>query len=184
MLGVFSGGEGARRRSAARGDHHHRYARPPGEFRRHGHGDVTARLRRGPYFGAAIAAHHAAAAASCRRADGMITWYAAYTQPHAEAKALDHLQRQGYSIYLPRYRRWVRHPRKRALVSRPLFPRYLFAGLDRLTQRWRPIRSTAGVVGVVTSGDAPVPVAPDIIDALRPRESEGAVDMLSLAPQF
>jgi transcriptional antiterminator RfaH len=111
----------------------------------------------------------------------MITWYAAYTQPHAEAKALDHLQRQGYSIYLPRYRRWVRHARQRALVSRPLFPRYLFVGLDRLTQRWRPIRSTVGVLGLVSSGEEPVPVAPEIIDALQRREREGAFDELSPA---
>ena len=72
----------------------------------------------------------------------MITWYVAYTQPHGEAKALDHLRRQDYVLYLPRYRRFVRHARKRALVLRPLFPRYLFVGLDRRTQRWRPIRST------------------------------------------
>ncbi len=114
----------------------------------------------------------------------MITWYAAYTQPHAEAKALDHLQRQGYSIYLPRYRRWVRHARKRALVSRPLFPRYLFVGLDRLTQRWRPIRSTAGVLGLVSGGEEPVAVSPEIIDALRRREGEGAFDVLSPAQQL
>jgi len=111
----------------------------------------------------------------------MITWYAAYTQPHAETKALDHLERQGYSIYLPRYRRWVRHARRRALVSRPLFPRYLFVGLDRLTQRWRPIRSTVGVLGIVSSGEEPVPVAPEIIDALQRREGEGAFDVLSPA---
>ena len=114
----------------------------------------------------------------------MITWYAAYTQPHAEAKALDHLQRQGYSIYLPRYRRWVRHARKRALVSRPLFPRYLFVGLDRLTQRWRPIRSTAGVLGLVSGGEEPVAVSPEIIDALRRREGEGVFDVLSPAQQL
>ncbi len=109
----------------------------------------------------------------------MITWYAAYTQPNAEAKAVDQLQRQGYSVYLPRYRRWVRHARKRALVSRPLFPRYLFVGLDRLTQRWRPIRSTVGVVGLVTGGDEPVAVSPAIIETLRRREGDGAFDALS-----
>jgi transcriptional antiterminator RfaH len=114
----------------------------------------------------------------------MITWYAAYTQPHGEAKALDHLQRQGYAAYLPRYRRWVRHARQRALVSRPLFPRYVFVGLDRLTQRWRPIRSTVGVVALVTSGDAPVPVAPEIIGSLQQREGEGAFDVLSPAQRL
>jgi len=109
----------------------------------------------------------------------MITWYAAYTQPNGEGKAVEHLARQGYSVYLPRYRRTVRHARRRALVLRPLFPRYLFVGLDRLTQRWRPIRSTCGVVGLVASGDEPVPVASGIVDSLRRQESDGAFDLLS-----
>ena len=109
----------------------------------------------------------------------MITWYVAYTQPHGEAKALDHLHRQGYTLYLPRYRRFVRHARQRALVLRPLFPRYLFVGLDRLTQRWRPIRSTAGVVGLVANGDEPVPVAAEVIETLQRREQDGAFDLLS-----
>ncbi len=109
----------------------------------------------------------------------MITWYAAYTQPNAEAKAVDQLQRQGYGVYLPAYRRWIRHARKRVFVSRPLFPRYLFVGVDRLTQLWRPIRSTVGVVGLVTGGDDPIPVAPAIIETLRRREGEGAFDLLS-----
>jgi transcriptional antiterminator RfaH len=109
----------------------------------------------------------------------MITWYAAYTQLHGEAKAVDHLRRQGYALYLPRYRRFVRHARKRVLVLRPLFPRYLFVGIDRLTQRWRPIRSTVGVIGLVASGDEPVPVAPEVIETLRRREQDGAFDLLS-----
>jgi transcriptional antiterminator RfaH len=114
----------------------------------------------------------------------MITWYTAYTHPGAEAKAHEHLLRQGYATYLPRYRRWVRHARKRALVLRPLFPRYLFVGVDRLTQRWRPIRSTAGVVGLVTSAEEPVPVAREIIEALRRRQGEGAFDLLSAAQRL
>jgi transcriptional antiterminator RfaH len=114
----------------------------------------------------------------------MICWYAAYTQPHAETKAVEHLERQGYRIYLPRYRRFVRHARRRALVLRPLFPRYLFVGLDRLTQRWRPIRSTPGVVGLVISGDEPVAVATEIVETLRRRECDGAFDLLSPAQQL
>jgi transcriptional antiterminator RfaH len=109
----------------------------------------------------------------------MITWYVAYTQPNGEMRALEHLERQGYATYLPRYRRMVRHARRRALMLRPLFPRYLFVGLDRLTQRWRPIRSTCGVVGLVASGDEPVPVAAGILEGLRRQESDGAFDLLS-----
>jgi len=99
-------------------------------------------------------------------------------------KAAEHLARQGYAAYLPRYRRYVRHARTRALVLRPLFPRYVFVGLDRLAQRWRPIRSTVGVVGLVSSADGPVPVAAAIVDALRRQEREGVFDLLSPAARL
>ena len=88
----------------------------------------------------------------------MIRWYAVYTQPHAETKALEHLLRQGYSAYLPRYRTRVRHARRCQMVLRPLFPRYLFAGIDRAAMRWRPILSTIGVADVVRAGDEPSPI--------------------------
>ena len=58
----------------------------------------------------------------------MIRCTAVFTHPHAEAKALEHLLRQGYSAYLPRYRTQVSRARRRQTVTRPLFPRYLFCG--------------------------------------------------------
>lgn len=109
----------------------------------------------------------------------MITWYAAYTQPNAEAKAAEHLERQGYLAYLPRYRRYIRHARRQSLVLRPLFPRYLFVGIDRLVQRWRPVRSTVGMVGLVASAEEPLPIAAAVVDALRAQESDGVFDLLS-----
>jgi len=114
----------------------------------------------------------------------MISWYVAYTQPNGEAKAAEHLARQGYSVYLPRYRRLVRHARRRALVLRPVFPRYLFVGLDRMTQRWRPIRSTCGVAGMVTSGEEPVAVGAEIIAGLRNQEGAGAFDLVAPAQRL
>jgi transcriptional antiterminator RfaH len=114
----------------------------------------------------------------------VITWYAAYTQPHAEMKAVAHLARQGYITYLPRCRRWCRHARKRSLVLRPLFPRYLFVGLDPLRQGCRPIRSTVGVIGLVSSGDLPVVVASEIVESIRQREAEGAFDLSAPAQRL
>lgn len=108
----------------------------------------------------------------------MIAWYAVYTQPHAEAKAADNLSRQGYSAYLPRYRTWVSHARRRQTVLRPLFPRYLFAGLDRTAMPWRPILSTIGVMNVVRGGEEPTSVPPEVIAAIREREEVGAFDRL------
>ena len=106
----------------------------------------------------------------------MISWYAVHTQPHAEAKALDNLLRQGYRAYLPRGRTEVRHARRRQLVLRPLFPRYLFTGLDRATMPWRPILSTFGVSSVVRAGGEPAPVPAEIVAKLREREAAGDFD--------
>jgi transcriptional antiterminator RfaH len=108
----------------------------------------------------------------------VIRWYAVHTRPHAEPRALDHLLQQGYAAYLPRYRTWVTHARRRQAAVRPIFPRYLFAGLDRASMRWRPILSTVGVADVVRAGDEPTPVPPEIISAIREREQAGAFDRL------
>jgi transcriptional antiterminator RfaH len=109
----------------------------------------------------------------------MMSWYAVYTRPQAEAKALENLLRQGYAAYLPRYRTEIRHARRRQTVLRPVFPRYLFAGVDRAAARWRPILSTAGVTDVVRAGSEPMPVACEIVEALREQEEAGAFDCLA-----
>ncbi len=109
----------------------------------------------------------------------MTRWYAVYTQPHGEMKALEHLLRQGYSAYLPCYRTRVSHARRRQTVLRPLFPRYLFAGIDRASMRWRPILSTFGVADVVRGGDEPACVPSEIVATIRAREEAGDFDRLS-----
>ena len=109
----------------------------------------------------------------------MLSWYAVYTRPQAEMKALENLLRQGYDAYLPRYRTQVSHARRLQTVLRPLFPRYLFAGIDRGAMRWRPILSTVGVSDVVRRGDQPMPVAPEIVMALREQERAGVFERLA-----
>jgi transcriptional antiterminator RfaH len=90
----------------------------------------------------------------------VIQWHAVHTRPHAELEVLDHLLPQGYAAYLPRHRTWVSHARHREAVLRPLFPRYLFAGIDRTSMRWRSILSMV-VTDVVRTGDEPTPVPLD-----------------------
>ena len=111
----------------------------------------------------------------------MMEWYAVHTRPSSEAKAAENLRRQGYATYLPRHRRWVRHARRREIVLRPLFQRYLFVGIDRATTGWRPVLSTFGVASVVCGGDEPVPVPHGVIDTLREREREGSFDEVTPA---
>src|ERR1700758_4136284 len=89
-------------------------------------------------------------------------WYVAQSHVHAESKAAKHLSRQGFEVYLPRYRKQRRHARRIDVVAAPLFPRYLFVSIDLGVQRWQSIHSTIGVIRLVSNGDAPGMVSPEI----------------------
>lgn len=111
-------------------------------------------------------------------------WYVAHTQPHTEIKAVMHLSRQGFDVYLPRYLKRRRHARRTEIVPAPLFPRYLFVAIDQMTQRWRSIRSTIGVSYLVCHGEEPAWVPEGIISKLRDREDERGFVQLDLRPRF
>ena len=88
-----------------------------------------------------------------------MSWFVVRTQPHAEEKAVRHLGNQGFSTYLPRYRRRVRHARCVVNALRPLFPGYLFVFAWGITDQWRRIRACPGVVRIVCRSEAPVTVS-------------------------
>jgi transcriptional antiterminator RfaH len=111
-------------------------------------------------------------------------WYVVQTHPHAEARAAQHLNRQEFVTYLPRYLKKRRHARRVEEVTAPLFPRYLFVSIDLATQRWLSIRSTFGVTRLVCHGDRPAAVQDEIVEALRQREDENGLVKLDRRPQF
>ncbi len=110
-------------------------------------------------------------------------WYVVQSQPNAEARAVAHLGRQGFTTYLPRYLKRRRHARRVEIVPAPLFPRYFFVAIDMTVQRWRSIYSTVGVSRLVCAGDDPAPVAEEIVESLRARETDGLI-RLQQRPQF
>jgi transcriptional antiterminator RfaH len=99
-------------------------------------------------------------------------WFVVHTQPNAETRADEHLRRQGYVTFLPKLRKRRRHSRKTELVSRPLFPRYMFVHLDMAQQGWHAIRSTFGVASLVSGQDGPLPVQRGIVESLLTQQSE------------
>jgi transcriptional antiterminator RfaH len=111
-------------------------------------------------------------------------WYVVQTQPHAETKAMGHLIRQDFAVYLPRYLKRRRHARRVDMVAAPLFPRYLFVTVDVEMQRWRSIHSTTGVARLVCNGDDPAPVPPDVVAALQRREDTDGFVKLERRQQF
>jgi transcriptional antiterminator RfaH len=111
-------------------------------------------------------------------------WYVVQSQPNAENKAVAHLNRQGFETYLPRYLKRRRHARRVEVVPAPLFPRYLFVGIDLETQRWRSIFSTVGVSRLVCNGDTPTAVADRVIEAFRARHDAGGYVQLDRHPSL
>ena len=82
----------------------------------------------------------------------MKRWHVVYTQPRNEALAFEHLERQGFEVFLPRYLKRRSHARVVDMVPAPLFPRYLFTAFDDCETGWHVVRSTRGVVDLVRSG--------------------------------
>ncbi len=109
----------------------------------------------------------------------MKQWYAVYTQPRNEERAQEHLARQGFEVFLPRYLKRRSHARRVTVVPAPLFPRYLFVSFDASQQRWRAIRSTRGVIDLVSNGETPVPVPQSIIHEMEHRRGEDGFVVLA-----
>ncbi len=99
-------------------------------------------------------------------------WFVVRTHPNGEFKALAHIMRQGFDGYLPRYLKRRRHARKPDTVQTPLFPGYLFVGMDPERARWRALNSTVGVRELICHSGVPAPVPDDIIDDIRRHEDE------------
>jgi transcriptional antiterminator RfaH len=111
-------------------------------------------------------------------------WYAVHSQARAEFKAAGHLLRQGFAVYLPRYLRRRFHARKVDWVPAPLFPRYLFVGLDLAAARWRAIQSTVGVSHLVCNAGRPAPLPDAIVAELRQREDDRGFVRMAAEPPF
>lgn len=114
-----------------------------------------------------------------------VSWFVAQTQPNLEAKAAENLARQGFEVYLPRYRKTVRHARRVSIVNAPLFPNYVFIRFDFETTQWRSINSTRGVSRLVGCETAPASLPADVVEGLKKREGvDGFFDVVRPHAEF
>lgn len=112
-----------------------------------------------------------------------MTWYVVNTQPNSEEKARLNLARQGFRPYLPRYKKFITHARRRELVKRPLFPGYLFVDMDVELCAWRKINSTFGVYGLITQDNRPAAIPNAVVEEIQAHENDEGVIQLP-APRF
>ncbi|CUQ67365.1 transcription termination/antitermination protein NusG [Candidatus Nitrospira inopinata] len=100
-------------------------------------------------------------------------WYVVRTKPHQEAVAESSLLRGGIEALCPRIqeRRVIR--RKMQQIISPLFPGYLFARSS--PSGWRLIQYARGVSHLVSFGDGPVVVRPEVMEEIFRRLERGIV---------
>lgn len=93
-------------------------------------------------------------------------WYLIQCKGGESFRAAEQLENQGYHVFHPVLGVQRKRRSKLVWVTEPLFPHYLFIRLDQLVSNWRPIRSTRGVLKLVTFGDQPAVVPAHIVDTL------------------
>lgn len=93
-------------------------------------------------------------------------WYVIQCKAGESFRAAEHLTNQGYEVLHPVIERKRRRRGKLALVCEPLFPFYLFIQLDKIVSNWRPIRSTRGVLRIVSFGNVPAAVPDTLVEQL------------------
>jgi transcriptional antiterminator RfaH len=111
----------------------------------------------------------------------MKQWFVVHTQPCREIVARQNLMEQGFDAYLPQFKKTRRHARKVDKVLAPLFPRYLFVGVDLEKDQWRSIQGTRCVSYFLTTDGRPAFVAPGVVQGLKDQENaQGLVSLASL----
>lgn len=113
-----------------------------------------------------------------------IRWYAVLTHPGREARAERELRNQGYAVFLPLRLVEIRLPgkqRRLATVTRPLYPRYVFAGIEQTGPGQLgvgPIAHTRGVSGVLGDRLGPLAIPAPVMDRqLRRADRQGIVEI-------
>ena len=96
-------------------------------------------------------------------------WYLIQSKPRQEVRAEENLRNQHFACYCPVHTVEKIQQGKKVVTKQPLFPGYLFINLCRLTDNWHSIRSTRGVLRLVTFANEPLAVADEIIDNLQSR---------------
>ena len=105
-------------------------------------------------------------------------WFVEVAKPAAEATAAAHLVNQDFDVFIPQYRKVVRHSRRTYERLAPFFPGYLFVSFDPERTRWRAINGTYGVRYLITQNEWPVPLPNGFVQALIERaQPDGAITL-------
>lgn len=96
-----------------------------------------------------------------------MTWYALQHKPAQGDRALEHLQNQDISCFYPKITVEKIRAGKRTKKLEPLFPGYLFVNLEKTDPIWSKLRSTRGVLRVVSFAHKPAAISDEVIQQIK-----------------
>ena len=92
-----------------------------------------------------------------------MTWYALQHKPSQGDRALTHLQNQDIACFYPKITVEKIKAGKRTKKLEPLFPGYLFVNLEQTDPMWAKLRSTRGILRIVSFANKPAAIPDDVI---------------------
>lgn len=96
-----------------------------------------------------------------------MTWYALQHKPAQGNRALEHLQNQHITCFYPKITVEKIKAGKRTTKLEPLFRGYLFINLEQTDPMWSKLRSTRGVVRIVSFANKPAGIPDDVIQHIK-----------------
>lgn len=96
-----------------------------------------------------------------------MTWYALQHKPAQGDRALAHLQNQDIVCFYPKIQVEKIKAGKRTQKLEPLFRGYMFVNLEQADPSWAKLRSTRGVVRVVSFANKPAGIEDDVIQQIK-----------------
>ena len=110
-----------------------------------------------------------------------MNWFVGYVGINQESLAKRGLIDQQFEVYLPVGTKLVRHARKEETRIFPVFSRYLFIKFNPTPESLAAIRSTDGIIDILTNNWQPMSVPDIVIEGIKELEIKGFFDM---KPQF
>lgn len=134
----------------------------------------VARVIQSPEVYSSISAGHQDNGSSAQQWNAA-RWYVAETHPRKELTAIEHLARQGFSTFFPRFRkRQIRRQRDETVMT-PAFPGYVFVAFNIAGNGWASINSTRGIKRLVGTTPNKPQAVPDVAISLLKKRCRGEV---------
>ncbi|QBM16354.1 transcription antitermination protein RfaH [Marinobacter sp. JH2] len=94
-------------------------------------------------------------------------WYALQHKPAQGDRAVQHLQNQEIACFYPKIEVEKIKAGKRARRLEPLFPGYIFVRLEQTDPMWAKLRSTRGVLRMVSFANKPAAIADEVVEHIK-----------------